>query len=333
MAIDLSACDGCGACVVACGAENNVPVVGREEVRRGREMHWMRMDRYYSTPLDPSRSKDDDYSDSLQVYEVDPENLTIHHQPMLCQQCAHAPCEEVCPAMATMHSDEGINLMVYNRCIGTRFCANNCPYKVRRFNFYEYTKYRKGPATSDPFDRVAKNLLTEGATSSQAEMAGGAWDDSAPLQMLLNPAVTVRSKGVMEKCNFCLQRTRDIREVEKRSNSKYDDTDMTLTSACAQTCPSGAITFGDINDPFSQVSQAGNGNPHGYRVLDNMINTRPAITYLREVRNVPATPAERAELTGEAVHVHDENCDHGDHGTHGDEHAAARSTLFTEGQA
>ena len=200
--------------------------------------------------------------------------LEFIQQPMLCQQCGHAPCEEVCPAMATMHNEEGINVQVYNRCIGTRYCANNCPYKVRRFNFYEYSKYRFGPQGSgDPLKRVVKNLSTDFQTSGEHEML------EAPLQMMLNPAVTVRSKGVMEKCNFCITRTREIREEEKRTNKKYDESSM--TSACAQTCPTQAITFGDMNDPDSMVSQMRASKEHGYLLLDYVLNTRPAITYLR----------------------------------------------------
>ncbi len=217
MAVDLTTCIGCQACVVACTAENNVPVVGRDEVRKGREMHWIRIDRYYTSTADAAGRPD--------LLDVE-----VVHQPVMCQQCGQAPCEEVCPAMATMHNDEGINHMVYNRCIGTRYCSNNCPYKVRRFNWYEYSKYRAGPVGSgSPLVRIARNIQTSGATSSQAELS------QAPLQLLLNPEVTVRSRGVMEKCNFCLQRTREVREAEKASGSRFKD--GAVTTACAQTCP------------------------------------------------------------------------------------------------
>ncbi|NRA38444.1 MAG: 4Fe-4S dicluster domain-containing protein, partial [Planctomycetes bacterium] len=289
MAIDMNSCTGCNACVVACSIENNVPVVGRDQVRLGREMHWIRIDRYYSTPVtNENRGQDVRESDIVEgqgFYGEDtaPDDHFIEfiNQPMLCQQCGHASCEEVCPAMATMHNDEGINIQVYNRCIGTRYCANNCPYKVRRFNFYEYSKYRFGPQGSrDPLKRVVKNLATDLQTSGKHEML------EAPLQMMLNPAITIRSKGIMEKCNFCLGRTRDIRENEKRSNKKYDES--TMTSACAQTCPTQAIVFGDINDPSSMVSQVISTREHGYRVLDKELNMRPSITYLRRVRNRPA---------------------------------------------
>jgi molybdopterin-containing oxidoreductase family iron-sulfur binding subunit len=270
MTVDLSLCTGCNACVVACNAENNVPVVGRDEVRKGRIMHWMRVDRYY-------QSED---GDQLDVEAI--------HQPVMCQQCDNAPCEEVCPAMATVHSDEGLNIMVYNRCIGTRYCSNNCPYKTRRFNWYEYSKYRAGPIESGaPLDRILKNVVTEGRTSSQAELT------QAPLALLLNPEVTVRSRGVMEKCNFCVQRTREIREREKAAGARIPD--GTVTSACAQTCPTNAIVFGDVNDPEAAVTRSAAGI-RGYKLLDAELNTRPAVTYLAKLRNRPATAEERKGL-------------------------------------
>ena len=277
MSVDLGSCIGCNACVVACNTENNIPVVGRDEVRRGREMHWIRIDRYYSSEQD----------------DTDMLDVEVIQQPVMCQQCDNAPCEEACPAMATMHNDEGINVMVYNRCIGTRYCSNNCPYKVRRFNWYEYGKYRFGPQGSgDAFGRIAKNLITGGATSSQAELT------RHPLEMALNPEITVRSRGVMEKCNFCVQRTREIREREKTTNRAIRDGEV--TTACAQTCPTKAITFGDLNDEHSavnvQIKQA-----HGYKLLDEVLNTRPAVTYLARIRNRPATAADRAAGHGEAT--------------------------------
>lgn len=291
MLIDTGACNGCGACIVACSAENNVPVVGREEVRRGREMHWMRIDRYYTALTDEYLGTGE--SDAVEKGDGTLE-VEVIQQPMLCQQCGHAPCEEVCPANATMHNDEGQNVQVYNRCIGTRFCANNCPYKVRKFNWYEYSKYRAGPKTDDPFLRVVRNVFTEGRTSSQSELA------TLPLNLMLNPDVTVRSKGVMEKCNFCISRTRDIRESEKRTNRAYDDTDPLMTSACAQTCPSEAIVFGDIQDPFSQVNQVATDNRHQYQVLNKELNTRPSIVYLRNVRNRPVAAFD--DSVGEGHH-------------------------------
>jgi molybdopterin-containing oxidoreductase family iron-sulfur binding subunit len=261
MTIDMDACTGCNACVVACSAENNVPVVGRDEVRKNRELHWIRIDRYYS-------------GDESAKLDVD-----VVHQPMMCQHCDNAPCEVVCPANATMHNNEGVSLQIYNRCIGTRYCANNCPYKVRRFNWYEYSQYRAGPqGSSSPLARIQKNLITEGRTSAAAEMT------HAPLQLLLNPEVTVRSKGVMEKCNFCVQRLRDIRDEEKTDGKALPD--GAITTACAQTCPSQAIVFGDLNDDRAKVVTLGNDHAgRAFKALDEELNTRPAVAYLKRIRH------------------------------------------------
>ncbi len=279
MTVDMNACTGCNACVTACTAENNVPVVGRDEVRKNREMHWISINRYFK-------------GDATKRLDVD-----VVNQPLMCQQCENAPCETVCPANATMHNEQGINVMVYNRCIGTRYCANNCPYKVRRFNWYEYSSMRVGPQGLDnplaQLGRVGKNVLTTGSVTSNAELA------HAPLQMLLNPDVTVRSKGVMEKCNLCVQRTREIREVEKRTDKKYED--GSITTACAQTCPTKAITFGDLRDPFSEVVVTAKRAEHrGYLLLDKELNTRPGIVYLARLRNRPDEAA--AGAVKESVH-------------------------------
>jgi MoCo/4Fe-4S cofactor protein with predicted Tat translocation signal len=225
MSIDLNACIGCSACVVSCMAENNVPVVGKKIVCQGREMFWLRIDRYYSgTPEAP---------------------LTTH-QPMLCQQCDNAPCETVCPVLATVHSSEGLNIQIYNRCVGTRYCSNNCPYKVRRFNWFHYENVR------------AKSL-----------------------RLVLNPDVTVRSVGIMEKCTFCIQRIRDGKERAKALGVPVKD--GWIETACQQSCPTQAIHFGDMDDAKSVVRQRSQ-NPRGYGLLAEL-NTMPAITYQTKIRN------------------------------------------------
>ncbi len=275
MAIDLDLCTGCNACMVACSAENNVPVVGRDEVRRNREMHWIRIDRYFSAPAAEADARLD---------------VSVLHQPMLCQQCDNAPCEAVCPANATMKNDEGVNIQVYNRCIGTRYCSNNCPYKVRRFNFYQYSSMRAGPqGTGNPEIRLVKNAITEGNHVAAAELA------HKPLQLLLNPEVTVRHRGVMEKCNFCTQRQRAWRDDEKRQGRRLGDGHV--TSACAQACPTAAITWGDLNDQESAVLKQ-SADSRAYLALDEESNTRPKVAYLRKLRNRPATADELAGLDG-----------------------------------
>ncbi|HEY0057472.1 MAG TPA: TAT-variant-translocated molybdopterin oxidoreductase [Pedobacter sp.] len=254
MAIDLNACTGCGACIVACNVENNIPVVGKEEVIRRREMHWIRIDRYYSfNDNGTSVSKEDEVGDLADKDGETLEDVTVVNQPMLCQHCDHAPCETVCPVIATMHSSDGLNHMAYNRCIGTRYCANNCPYKVRRFNWFNYWNDSR-------FDNYMNNEFT---------------------QLVLNPDVTTRSRGVMEKCTMCIQRIQGGRlqaKIEKRPLR-----DLEIQTACQQTCPTNAIIFGDRNDPNSKVSQA-LGNERTYYVLEE-INTQPGVGYQTKVRN------------------------------------------------
>ena len=230
MAIDLDKCTGCSACVTACNAENNIPWVGEQQVTMGRELHWMRIERYY------------EHVDATQAGDLD-----VRFLPMLCQHCGNAPCEPVCPVFATYHTPEGVNAQIYNRCVGTRYCANNCPYKVRVFNWYRYTD-----------ENVPE-----------------------PMNWQWNPDVTVRGNGVMEKCSFCMQR---IRDAENRAALEEGRPvrDGEIVPACAQSCPAEAIVFGDIRDPGSRVSQVV-ANERTYRVLDELINTQPAVNYLKKV--------------------------------------------------
>jgi len=244
MHIDLNSCIGCGACQVACVAENNVPVVGKEEVARHHEMTWLRIDRYF-------------YGDY--------ENPNVVYQPMMCQHCDNAPCENVCPVNAVNHSSEGLNQMIYNRCIGTRYCANNCPYKVRRFNWLDYT-------TADIFPANEYSVNGE-------ELPFGA--DNLT-RMVLNPDVTVRSRGVMEKCSFCVQRLQEGKLTAKRENRRLRDEDV--KTACQTACPTGAIVFGDDNNQDGPLAMRINEHPLNYQVLEE-INTRPAVNYSARINN------------------------------------------------
>jgi Fe-S-cluster-containing dehydrogenase component/anaerobic selenocysteine-containing dehydrogenase len=238
MAIDLNKCVGCNACVAGCNVENNIPVVGREQVARGREMHWLRIDRYFAGPVD------------------DPE---LSHQPMLCQHCDNAPCENVCPVVATTHSADGLNQMTYNRCVGTKYCSNNCPYKVRRFNFLNW----------------------------RSELADSYYEQES-VSLMHNPEVTVRSRGVMEKCTFCVQRIMESRQHAAEAGAPFTGADV--RTACQEACPATAIVFGNANDPESEIARY-RKHDAGYHVLGEL-NVKPNVTYVAKLRNIhPETKA------------------------------------------
>jgi molybdopterin-containing oxidoreductase family iron-sulfur binding subunit len=284
MAIDMNSCIGCNACVVACQAENNIPVVGKQEVANSREMHWIRIDRYFKGAADDA-------------------NPQIAFQPMMCLHCENAPCEEVCPVAATVHDSEGLNTMVYNRCIGTRYCSNNCPYKVRRFNYFDFH-------SKSPRQETAMPWL--GMPDSQQKQS------IDPIkQMLFNPEVTVRMRGVMEKCSYCVQRihavTVNVRSehAQGRRDSVHVN-DGEIVTACQQSCPTQAIVFGDLNDPAARVTQL-HRNDRAYSVLDEELATRPRTRHLAKLRN----PAELSVVGGplsvakDARHLLQRTTDHG----------------------
>jgi molybdopterin-containing oxidoreductase family iron-sulfur binding subunit len=238
MSIDLNKCTGCGACIAACNVENNVPVVGKDQVKVNREMHWLRVDRYYSGS---------------------PDNPKANYQIMLCQHCDNAPCENVCPVAATNHSPDGLNQMVYNRCVGTRYCSNNCPYKVRKFNYFNFR------------DHVKEGYYEQDSIS-----------------LLYNPEVTVRSRGVMEKCTFCVQRIMDEKQKAFEQNRPINGSNV--KTACQDSCPAYAIEFGDLSNKENKITEY-REHPLGYHVLEE-INVKPNVTYIAKLRNIKPDRAE-----------------------------------------
>jgi molybdopterin-containing oxidoreductase family iron-sulfur binding subunit len=255
MTVDQNKCTGCNNCVVSCIAENNVAVVGKEEVKNRRIMHWMRIDRYFSEQ---------------------PDNPKVFHQPVMCQHCDNAPCENVCPVSATMHSNEGLNQVAYVRCIGTKYCINNCPYRVRRFNWFKYLDNEK-------FDFNQNSDLS---------------------RLVLNPDVTVRSRGVVEKCTLCVQRIQEKKLEAKLQGRPLKDGE--IQPACVQSCPSGALVFGNLNDPESRVSKLMK-EERNYHLLEQL-HTLPSVGYLTKVRNVEPAEGESAP------HGDGEQSDHEQHG-------------------
>ncbi len=266
MTVDLNTCTGCSACVIACQAENNVPVVGKLEVAHGRAMHWLRIDRYFAS--------EHGYDQDKGELPEDPETV---HEPMMCQHCENAPCETVCPVNATIHSEEGLNVMAYNRCVGTRYCANNCPFKVRRFNFFDYNQ------------RPVGKKKIAGALNIYKEYFAPFTEKGAPdtVKLSKNPNVTVRMRGVMEKCTFCVQRIEEARiAAHVRAGASANDTRIprdSFTTACAQACPNEAIVFGDIRDPESKVSKM-KLQDRNYRLL-RYLNVNTRVSYLARIRN------------------------------------------------
>jgi MoCo/4Fe-4S cofactor protein with predicted Tat translocation signal len=323
MSIDLNACTACGACAIACQSENNIPVVGKRQVRNGREMAWLRIDRYFTGTVD------------------DPQ---VASQPMLCQHCEAAPCENVCPVNATAHDHEGLNVMAYNRCVGTRYCSNNCPYKVRRFNYFDYNKRDLNRLYEAPLNPLNKRPEGGGweflSWFNSPESGNKPSNDWELLKLVKNPDVSVRMRGVMEKCTFCTQRIEGAKIAQKVKAKESGDVvipDGTFTTACAQACPTQAITFGNIADPNSRVSKE-KSNPRTYSVLEFLL-TKPRLTYLARVRNpnpampdapkMPFSTKEYADYMTDGAdpltHGHAASHEEGAHGASSESHNAAEA--------
>ena len=294
MSVDLNVCTGCSACVIACQAENNIPVVGKLQVGHGRAMHWMRIDRYFASEKGFEQDK--------REWPEDPEMV---HQPMMCQHCENAPCETVCPVNATVHSEDGLNVMAYNRCIGTRYCANNCPFKVRRFNFFDYNQ------------RPVGKKKIAGEFSTYNEYLGPLTSKGAPdiVKLQKNPNVTVRMRGIMEKCSYCVQRIEEAKIGARVRAGASSDTRIprdSFTSACAQACPNDAIVFGDKADPESRVSKM-KAQDRNYRLLE-YLNVKTRTSYLARIRNPnPKMPdARKIGVASPKEQESNETVEHGD---------------------
>ena len=278
MSVDMSTCIGCNACVIACQSENNIPTVGKAMMKMNRGMHWIRVDRYFKAKLNENRRPvNDDY-----------ENVEVTYQPMMCVHCENAPCEQVCPVAATVHDTEGLNTMVYNRCIGTRYCSNNCPYKARRFNYMDW--HSRNPRSGAGIHLVDSAWL--GIPDTQQQETIG-----QVRRMVYNPEVTVRMRGVMEKCTYCSQRIKAATIKRKNDWAKgliphdpkpngqpsYTVDDFDILTACQQACPTQALTFGNLMDTGATVRQQ-HALPRAYTVLEDL-NTRARTKYLAKIRN------------------------------------------------
>ena len=328
MAIDLNTCVGCSACVVACQSENNIPIVGKDQVANSREMHWMRIDRYYSGDPKKRQLADSLIMDEEQAYQEWIDDVQVVNQPMLCQHCESAPCESVCPVNATVHDHEGLNVMAYNRCVGTRYCSNNCAYKVRRFNYFDYNK-----RPIDQLDRGPWATLKDGFIERPE-------DEVNLVEMAKNPDVTVRMRGVMEKCTFCTQRIEAAKITQKvaaRDSGDIEVPDGMIQTACQQACPAGAIAFGNVLDPDSAVSKL-KQDPRNYAVL-GFLDTKPRLTYLAKLRNpnknmpdyheMPLSTSEYTRAMGSPFEAH--GASHGDHGHDGAHEEAHVGESHAEG--
>lgn len=286
MTIDLSSCIGCGSCLIACQSENNVPVVGKTEVRKGREMHWLRLDRYFASDEEVAVGTRTEGKIDYAQAEIASLNPQVVHMPMMCHHCNHAPCETVCPVAATTHSNEGLNMMAYNRCIGTRYCANNCPYKVRRFNWFNYPSYKAQREINPAQDDIGR--------------------------MVLNPDVTVRTRGVMEKCSFCVQRIQEGKLNAKKDGRPVVDGDY--TSACSDSCPTNAITVGDWNDIKSMVRTSAD-DKRSYQALEE-IGVKPNVWFKVKVRNEDNLGLSKLQVVEEVHHAEHADQGHGQNNHH-----------------